>query len=239
MSIDKHCKPGWSHFYLKNLIYLQHMKNKGFTLIELLVIIAIISILATIIITLLGPARLKAKDSAVASSLASYRTQAQLVFTGDFTGLCSSPSLLEIETYVVSQGGTISSCDDGEDLYRVIAGLPSSFAQTIPATAYAAGEDGYCVNSLGDSRKVSIADMVNTTAPSCGEASGNSGSEVVTPPTPTYRLMCSFSCSGRRCDSSAMQEICQQITPTKQNAAMSSCSHLPPITCGDGGTSRN
>ncbi|MEX1120334.1 MAG: prepilin-type N-terminal cleavage/methylation domain-containing protein, partial [Candidatus Paceibacterota bacterium] len=144
------------------------MKEKGFTLIELLVIIAIIAILATIVVTLLGPARLKAKDAAVSSVLASYRTQAQLVFAGDFMGLCSSPSFMEIELYIQSEGGTIASCEDGNNSYRIVAGLPSVFAVTIPATAYAAQQDGWCVNSLGESKKVTIAKLKEISSPSCG-----------------------------------------------------------------------
>ena len=218
------------------------MKNNGFTLIELLVIIAIISILAAIVMGLLGPARLKAKDTSVASSLASYRTQAQLVFAGDFTGLCSSSSLSEIQAYIESLGGTLSSCNDGEYMYRIVAGLPSSFTMTIPATAYAAGEDGYCVNSLGESTKVSIAAMASTTAPSCSSPAAGSGSRSPSTTT-TYGWMCSPVCSGGKCNVAAFQPTCYQKTSTLAAMAEASpvitqhtvdqsfCSNLPPITC--------
>lgn len=80
----------------KLLIKISIMKNsqKGFTLIELLVVIAIIGILATIVLTSLGSAQNKAKDSKISGQLSSMRAQAQLATaTGAFTGgVCATTS---------------------------------------------------------------------------------------------------------------------------------------------------
>lgn len=55
--------------------------QKGFTLIELLVVIAIIGILAGIVLTSLGTARDKAKDSRIVSDLAQVRVIAETMYS--------------------------------------------------------------------------------------------------------------------------------------------------------------
>ncbi|MCB9808993.1 prepilin-type N-terminal cleavage/methylation domain-containing protein [Candidatus Nomurabacteria bacterium] len=221
------------------------MHNKGFTLIELLVIIAIIAILVGIVVGVLLPARLKAKDAAVISSVASYRTQAQLVFAGDFTGLCASSSFAEIEDYILSQGAILDSCEDYDDYYRVVIGLPSAFAvSSFPARAYAAGEDGYCINSLGDSRRVILAEVSQIEAPSCTRNSDTGGVSTVPLQTaPTYQLLCEPSCSGRKCLAESYRPACyetntafdkkNQITSTQVDLSL--CT-TEPVRCSSSGT---
>ena len=156
---------------------MKNNKYKGFTLIELLVVVAIIGILATVVLASLGQARTRAKDAAVLSGMSSYRTQVELDYpTGDYTGLCLSSGTSEIELYIQSQGGDIEECEDGSNDYRIIASLPSSFTQTVPSTAYAVGEDGFCINSLGTAEKVFLEEMEEITVPAC-----NSEEEVVGP----------------------------------------------------------
>lgn len=138
------------------------MKEKGFTLIELLVVVAIVAILTTIAITSLKSARLKAKDAGVSQVLSNYRTEIELVsgttYPG-YVGLCSSPSFLRIVSYVESQGGTMESCENDLNTYRIIVGLPSAFAQNLHPTVYAAGEDGFCINHLGEANLIYLADI--------------------------------------------------------------------------------
>jgi prepilin-type N-terminal cleavage/methylation domain-containing protein len=147
------------------------MRHKGFTLIELLVVVGIIGILATVVIASLSSARMKAKDAAVAESLSGYRSQAELDYpNGNYTGLCASSELTEINNYIETQGGSLADCDDGNNDYRIIVNLPSSLVYQFTNVAYAAGEDSFCVNSLGTAQKVMSSEVSEFTAPACTQA---------------------------------------------------------------------
>lgn len=143
------------------------MKTKGFTLIELLVVIAIIGVLATIIISSIQSTRTRARDAAVTSVVSSFRTEAELVFNGTFTNLCTSTEYTEIENYITEQGGQIEECVDGVSSYRIIARLPSGGIAYSNFTAYAAGEDGVCVNSNGFGQRVFLDDANALNIPYC------------------------------------------------------------------------
>lgn len=148
--------------------------KKGFTLIELLVTVALIGILAAVVLSNLSSSRMKAKDAAVASSLSSYRSQAELDYpTGNYTDLCLSTAYTIIDNYVSEQGGEISSCDDGGTFYRIVALLPSGIESEIEASVlgfenvYARDSDSFCVNSNGFSGKIDSNNNRDIDAPYC------------------------------------------------------------------------
>lgn len=63
------------------------INRKGFTLIEMLVVIAVVGILSAAVLTALGPARNKAKDSRIISALNQVRAVAETLYDGDYGAL--------------------------------------------------------------------------------------------------------------------------------------------------------
>ncbi len=81
--------------------------RKGFTLIELLVVIAIIGILSGIVLTSLGTARDRAKDTAIRAGLVELRNEAEIFFLGanTYTGM-NIGKITDMLTKIESQNGT-------------------------------------------------------------------------------------------------------------------------------------
>ncbi len=147
---------------------MKKTQNNGFTLIELLVVVAVIGILSTIVIASLSVARNKAKDVAVVAASSSFRTQAELLYpTGNYTGLCTNQAFLNLMDSVQSQGGSLSECEANAQAYRFVFSLPSESALLMTSTAYAAGEDAVCTNSIGKVVKIQANTLQNLSFPSC------------------------------------------------------------------------
>jgi len=72
------------------------ISTRGFTLIEMLVVVGIIGILSSVILTALGPARDKAKDSRIIQQMNQARALAETVYNGTYDALPNLPALGEI-----------------------------------------------------------------------------------------------------------------------------------------------
>jgi type IV pilus assembly protein PilA len=138
-------------------------KNKGFTLIELLVVIAIIGILSAVVLTNLGSARNKAKDSSATSSLSAIRAQAELGVdtSGNYlndlcnatTGTGQIGTLLAAARDQIGTDANVDCYDDDSDDGTVTV-EPTQFR--IEATLLST--EFFCVDSTGYSGPVDASD---------------------------------------------------------------------------------
>lgn len=158
--------------------------NKGFTLIELLVVVAIIGILASVVLASLNTARAKGADAAIKANLANIRAQSELIYDtqgcyGDGAGSCASsafaagacattadtifaePTVAGMIASADSAGGfTACSSTANQALWAVVVQLKSSTAA------------GWCVDSTGKSKQVTIASAFGQTEVTAEVASG-------------------------------------------------------------------
>ncbi len=125
------------NFNLKKIM----RKQKGFTLIELMIVVAIIGILASVVLTSLGKARSKAKDTAVMSELSGLRASAEIYATDNddsYEGFCDDTSIDQVDK---------DTCSDDEGTWAAYK------AFNVPSGDYI----GYCVDSTGSAEKVTTA----------------------------------------------------------------------------------
>ncbi len=73
--------------------------HKGFTLVELLVVVAIITVLSSVVLASTGAARNKGADAAAKSDVNSIRTQIELLYAssanGNYGGVCSNNAVVK------------------------------------------------------------------------------------------------------------------------------------------------
>ncbi len=130
--------------------------TKGFTLIEMLVVVAVIGLLSSVILTALGPAKDKAKDSRIIQEVNQVRSLAETFYNGNYDILPNLPSITDI------QDQNLKSLSDDITLQ---GGMLSIIKSPAPAKAYATFSSlnsklgtsdnpqiqYYCVDSVGHS----------------------------------------------------------------------------------------
>ena len=127
----------------------------GFTLVEILVVVAIISLIASVVLVSMGESRKEARDAAIKTSLGEIRKAAELLYdaSASYVGVCDpnppgDDSLSEsgdfgrIEDYIENQGGAVA-CRENTGAYAVNSALNRG--------------NCWCVDSLGAARKINLA----------------------------------------------------------------------------------
>ncbi len=121
--------------------------KKGFTLIELLVVIAIIGILSGIVLTSLGTARTKARESSAQASMSSMRAEAELgissggLYVSDICTNTNTGGLDRLITAVEGGGFTVNCVDN-----LTASGQATAWAASVP---FADPNEWFCVDNTG------------------------------------------------------------------------------------------
>ncbi len=118
------------------------MNNKGFTLIEMLVVIAVVGILAATVITSIGPARSKAKDSRIRSAVNQIRSLAEANYNaaeGKYDAITSDTEYTSLTGDIEANDGTPGGGYDADnETYYFYSSLASD------------SDTYFCVDSAGN-----------------------------------------------------------------------------------------
>ncbi|MEK7651444.1 MAG: type II secretion system protein [Patescibacteria group bacterium] len=129
--------------------------QKGFTLIEMLVVVAVIGLLSSVVLTALGPAKDKAKDSRIIQEVNQVRSLAETMYNGTYNTLPQLPSVIEINNQnlkeladdITLQGGTLTIINPSPyKAYTAYSKLNTTTGDSSnPVFQY------YCIDSVGHS----------------------------------------------------------------------------------------
>lgn len=142
--------------------------STGFTLIEMLVVVAVIGLLSSVILTALGPAKDKAKDTRIIQEVNQVRSIAETLYNGNYGALESLPSdniqnpdLKALSDDITLQGGALSvikSQPAPAKIYSAYSSLNIKGGDpNNPQTQY------YCIDSAGHS----VTTLEEPTGPVC------------------------------------------------------------------------
>lgn len=151
---------------MRNSVFLYNRKSmkKGFTLIELLVVISIIGILATVILSSLSEARVKAEDARTAAVIREFRNGLELFYTdnghypdsrhgADWIGVCAQDASVsgyynqDFYNDLLPYISGLSLFDDCQSIYYYSKGMNiSPYYQSACNISPFPNEQGYVIS---------------------------------------------------------------------------------------------